>query len=580
MDGDAEVPAGVRADPAGDRSARNSTIARPRRIGELLVERELISPSDLDAVLELQRKTGRRLGETVIDLGLVSPGDFARVLAERLGVEFVELGETMVDPVVAQAVPEDLARRYSALPIRRRGDEVTIVLAEPNDVFAIDDIGMVLNASIVPVLADPGLLQATINRVWAGTIESTVHAASDDVEHVDETVDLQLVSEEAPIVRMVNSILTQAVADRASDVHLEPTANRVRVRFRVDGVLHDTSEAPLSVHRPAISRLKIMAGIDIAKTRVPQDGRFTVDVDDRAIDVRVATLPTAHGEAMVLRLLDRRAGVFGLDALGLLPDELARYRTSFQVAQGQIMTSGPTGSGKTSTLYATLREIDHVSQNVVALEDPIEYRIEGVKQMQVNTRAGMTFPVALRSILRADPDVILVGEIRDRETAQIASEASLTGHLVLSTIHTSSAAAVPLRLIDMGVEPFLVTAALSTVVGQRLVRRLCEHCAAPDEPDTTTRATYGIPDSVMDSHAIRRAVGCARCGGTGYHGRVGIYELLQMTDEVRRLVHARAGRGEIEQLAVSQGMNTLHTAAIRRLAAGTLSVEELARVMV
>jgi type II secretory ATPase GspE/PulE/Tfp pilus assembly ATPase PilB-like protein len=323
-----------------------------------------------------------------------------------------------------------------------------------------------------------------------------------------------------------------------------------------------------------------MAGIDIAKTRVPQDGRFTVDVDDRAIDVRVATLPTAHGEAMILRLLDRTAGVFGLDALGLLPDELARYRRSFQVSQGQIMTSGPTGSGKTSTLYATLREIDHVSQNVVALEDPIEYRVEGIKQMQVNIRAGMTFPVALRSILRADPDVILVGEIRDRETAQIASEASLTGHLVLSTIHTSSAAAVPLRLIDMGVEPFLVTAALSTVVGQRLVRRLCEHCAAPDEPDATTRAMYGIPDSAMDAHAIRRAVGCARCGGTGYHGRAGIYELLQMTDEVRRLVHARAGRSEIEQLAVSQGMDTLHTAAIRRLVAGTLSVEELARVMV
>jgi type IV pilus assembly protein PilB len=580
MDGDAEVPAGVRADPAGDRSARNSTIARPRRIGELLVERELISPSDLDAVLELQRKTGRRLGETVIDLGLVSPGDFARVLAERLGVEFVELGETMVDPVVAQAVPEDLARRYSALPIRRRGDEVTIVLAEPNDVFAIDDIGMVLNASIVPVLADPGLLQATINRVWAGTIESTVHAASDDVEHVDETVDLQLVSEEAPIVRMVNSILTQAVADRASDVHLEPTANRVRVRFRVDGVLHDTSEAPLSVHRPAISRLKIMAGIDIAKTRVPQDGRFTVDVDDRAIDVRVATLPTAHGEAMVLRLLDRRAGVFGLDALGLLPDELARYRKSFQVAQGQIMTSGPTGSGKTSTLYATLLEIDHVSQNVVALEDPIEYRIEGVKQMQVNTRAGITFPVALRSILRADPDVILVGEIRDRETAQIASEASLTGHLVLSTIHTSSAAAVPLRLIDMGVEPFLVTAALSTIVGQRLVRRLCEHCAEPDQPDAATRAAFRIPDSVMDNQSIRRAVGCGRCGGTGYHDRVGIYELLQMTDGIRRLVHDRAGRSDIERWAVSEGMDTLHMAALHRLAEGTIGVDELARVMV
>jgi type IV pilus assembly protein PilB len=291
------------------------------------------------------------------------------------------------------------------------------------------------------------------------------------------------------------------------------------VRFRVDGVLHDASEAPISVHRPAISRLKIMAGIDIAKHRLPQDGRFTVSVDDRAIDVRVATLPTAHGEAMVLRLLDRSAGVLSLDALGMLPDELELYRASFSVPQGQIITSGPTGSGKTSTLYATLLEIDSVARNVVALEDPIEYRVEGIKQMQVNVRAGLTFPVALRSIVRADPDVILVGEIRDPETAQIASEASLTGHLVLSTIHATSAAAVPLRLIDMGVEPFLVTAALGTVVGQRLVRRLCDHCAEPHEPNGEERALARIPDAAMDSRAIRRPVGCSRCGGTHCRAR-------------------------------------------------------------
>jgi type IV pilus assembly protein PilB len=546
----------------------------------MLVERELLSPSDLEAVLDLQRKTGRRLGETVIGLELVSEGDFTRILAERLDLEFVELGETTIDSVVAQSVPEDLSRRYSVLPIRRHDDVVTVVMSEPNDVFAIDDLGMVLKASIVPALADPALLRATINRVWAGsTIESTAHSATDEVDAPEEVADLLLVAEEAPIVRMVNSILSQAVTDRASDVHLEPTTDRLRVRFRVDGVLHDASEAPLSVHRPAISRLKIMAGIDIAKHRVPQDGRFSVGVDERTIDVRVATLPTVDGEAMILRLLDRSAGVLGLDALGMSPDELARYRAAFSVPQGQIMTSGPTGSGKTSTLYATLLEIDHRSKNVITLEDPIEYRVAGIKQMQVNVRAGMTFPTALRSILRADPDVILVGEIRDRETARIASEASLTGHLVLSTIHTTSAVAVPVRLIDMGIEPFLVTSALSTVVGQRLVRQLCEQCAEPDEPDAATRAAFRIPDAVLDTHAIRRAVGCSRCGGTGYHGRIGIYELLQMTPEVCRLVNSRAGRHDIERWAVAEGMDTLHTAALRRVAEGTLSVEELARVM-
>jgi type IV pilus assembly protein PilB len=565
-----------------NRPATESTGRRalPLRIGEMLLERELISVRDLEAALELQRKTGRRLGETLVALGLVSPGDVMRVLADRLGLDFVDLAETAIDSMVAQAIPEALARRYRVLPISRRDEVVTVVMHEPNDVFAIDDLALLLNASVNPALADPDQIQAAIDQVWAGSsIESSVDEATDDLDDPDDISDLMAVAEDAPIIRMVNAILAKAVAERASDVHLEPTLDRLRVRFRVDGVLHDTSEAPLTVHRPAISRLKIMAGIDIAKTRLPQDGRFSATVNDRQVDVRMATLPTACGEAAILRMLDKTSGVIELAALGFTSHELERYRAAFSTSQGAIITSGPTGSGKTSTLYATLLEVNSDARNVITVEDPIEYRVNGIKQVQVQNRAGLTFATALRSILRSDPDVILVGEIRDLETARMAAEASLTGHLVFSTIHTNSAAAVPLRLIDMGVEPFLVTSALTAVVGQRLVRRLCPQCAELCEPDLATRTSLGLPDELMDRGTIRRAVGCSRCAGTGYFGRLGIYEIMHMSSDVCRLVAARADRRDIERWAVSEGMDTLRMAALQRVADGTLSIEELRRVV-
>jgi type II secretory ATPase GspE/PulE/Tfp pilus assembly ATPase PilB-like protein len=442
----------------------------------------------------------------------------------------------------------------------------------------MDDLAMLLHGTVVPVLADDAELDAAIGRVWAGSsVDSIVDEASSEL--VDDDVrDLVAVAEEAPIVRMVDAILAQAVAERASDIHLEPATNRLRLRFRVDGVLRDASDAPLNVHRAAINRLKIMAGVDIAQHRMPQDGRFSATIDERHVDVRVATLPTAYGEAAVLRLLDKASGVIALEALGFTPHELEQYRTLFHASQGVIVTSGPTGSGKTSTLYATLLEIDSDTRSVITVEDPIEYRTAGIKQVQVESRSGLTFPTALRSILRADPDVILVGEIRDLETAQITAEASLTGHLVLSTIHTTSAAAVPHRLVDMGVESYLVTSSLTAVIGQRLARRLCD-CASPAEPDLETRTRLALPDHVLDTGAIREAVGCTRCAGTGYFGRIGIYEIMPMTSEICRLVSARADRRDIEREAVAEGMETLRTAALRRLGDGTLSVDELVRAI-
>lgn len=552
------------------------------RVGEMLIEQGLISEEHLEDALQLQRQTGIRLGETIVALGYVSSGDVARVLAHRLDVEFVELADVAIDPLIIQAVPEEVARRYCAIPLTRREGGVVVAMRDPRDVFAIDDLRLLLGAPVIAVMTDPEQIVPTIERVWSGSsLATTVHEATTDAPGApSDLADLVAVSEDVPIVRLVNAILAQAVDDRASDVHLEPGSDRLRVRFRVDGVLHDASEAPLSVHRSAISRIKIMAGIDITQTRLPQDGRFSVMHNGRKIDVRMATLPTANGEAAVLRLLDQSTGVMKLEALGFEPRELERFQAAYRKPQGAILTSGPTGSGKTSTLYAVLLELNTPDRNIIAVEDPVEYKTEGIKQIQIDIRAGLTFPIALRSILRADPDVVLVGEIRDAETARIAAEASLTGHLVLSTIHTTRAAAVPLRLIDMGVAPFLVSSAVTCIVGQRLVRRLCVRCAEPYEPDASTRRSVGVPDELMDGGMIQRAVGCPSCSDTGYRGRVALYEIMPMTEDINRLVISRASSGEIERHAVAEGMDTLRMAALRRVGAGILSIDEMLRVIV
>jgi type IV pilus assembly protein PilB len=552
------------------------------RIGEMLLEQGLVTEDGLAAALGLQRQTGRRLGEALVSMGLVSSYDLARVLAVRLGLEFVDLAEVPVDALVAQRIPEGVARRYGAVPISEHDGVIRVAFADPSDVFAIDDIRAFTKAPIAPMIADPQQLASTIDRIWASSdiASSLGDAATDDADPTDELSSAVHGADEAPIVRLVNAIIAQAVDERASDVHFEPAAHKVRIRFRVDGVLHDASEAPVSVLRQMISRLKILAGIDIARTRVPQDGRFTVTVKDAQVDVRMATLPTAYGEAAILRLLNTTGSIIEWSALGLDPEDAERYESAFRSPQGTIITSGPTGSGKTSTLYATLREISTPAVSIIAVEDPIEYRMEGIKQLQVAPKAGLTFPMALRSMLRSDPDVILVGEIRDLETARIAAEAAMTGHLVLSTIHTTRAAAVPLRLIDMGVEPFLVTSALTCIVGQRLVRRLCPRCSEPHEPDEVLSKSLALPDELLESGVIRRAVGCGHCGGTGYRGRTALYEVMLMSEDVGRLVIARAASRDIERWAVAEGMNTLRTAALRRVRDGVLSLEEMLRVVV
>jgi type IV pilus assembly protein PilB len=549
-----------------------------RRIGDLFVERGMITDQQLAEALDVQRRTGGRLGEILIELEFITPVDAAEILAERLGMPFVNLDVVTIDEIVAQSIPEEVARRYRAIPIEEHDGVLRVAVADPTDVFALDDLQMITQRQVVPVVADPTQLFQTANRIWARpSMESRIDDAA-DLEQDEPTDVLMTDSQDAPIVRLVDAMIGQATDERASDIHIEPAGDRVRIRFRVDGVLHDASSTPRNVLRPVVSRLKVMGGCDISNSRTPQDGRFSVHGRDRHVDVRLTTLPTAGGEAAVLRLLDKSQGIFDLTALGFESDELARYQGSFHASQGAIVAAGPTGSGKTSTLYATLRELNDPGRAIVSVEDPIEYHLDGIKQVQVGRRGGVGFAGALRAILRADPDVILIGEVRDRETALIAAEAALTGHLVLTTVHTLSAATVPVRLVEMGIEPYLVTSSLRCVVGQRLARRLCELCKTVGAPNADEVELLAIPNEEPIT-VVHRPVGCKACGKTGYHGRQAIYEVLLLDDEIRALIAQRSSGPDIEQAAVASGMRTLRVAGARRVREGMFGPDELVRVL-
>jgi type IV pilus assembly protein PilB len=550
-----------------------------RRIGDLFVGHGLIDEQQLAEALEVQRQTGGRLGEILVGLGHISSMDASRILAERLSMPFVDLGNSTVDELIAQRIPEEIARRYRAIPLEESEGIMRVAMVDPTDVFALDDLQVITSCQIMPVVADAFQLAAVANRIWTRpTMESQIDDASDLSEDEPGTVVLTE-AEDAPIVRLVDAMISQATDERASDIHIEPTADRVRIRFRVDGVLHDASSTPKNVLRPVVSRLKVMGGCDISNSRTPQDGRFSVRGAQREVDVRLTTLPTSMGEAVVMRLLDKTHGVFALDDLGFEPDELARFQQSYAASQGAILTAGPTGSGKTSTLYATLRELNEPGRSIVSVEDPVEYHMDGIKQVQVGRRGGVGFAGALRAILRADPDVILIGEIRDTETAVIAAEAALTGHLVLSTIHTLSAATVPVRLMEMGIEPYLVTSSLRCVVSQRLARVLCAECRESSVPTEDEQAVFALREGAEPITEIGRPVGCAACGNTGYHGRQAIYEIMLVDDEIRALIARRAPAVEIERAAIAAGMLTLREAGTRRVRSGRFGPDELVRVL-
>ena len=555
---------------------------KTKQLGQILVEDGLITGDQLAHALAEQERIPKSLGRILIDLGLIKEVDLVRSLAHQVGLEFIDLSDYPVDPSATVLVPETVSRRYRALPVRIEDGKLIVAMSDPANVYALDDIRTITGREVVPVVATAGDVDQAIRRYsqMDGAVEQL---AADASEAAGDALDADLPDvavEDAPIVKLVTLLLTQAVGDRASDVHIEPSERDVRIRFRVDGVLHEVMRSPKNIQSGLISRLKIMADINIAEKRVPQDGRVSLRVGGKQLDLRLATLPTVHGEKVVIRILDKSSVLLRLEDLGILDDAYKRYEASFRKPYGMVLMTGPTGSGKSTSLYATLNILNDSARNIITVEDPVEYRLPGVNQVQVNTKAGLTFASALRSILRADPDIILIGEIRDRETAMIGVESALTGHLVLSSLHTNDAAAAITRLTEMGVEPYLVASALDCSVAQRLARKLCEHCREPYAPEPQELAEAGYPEwQWSEIPELFRPVGCTRCAKTGYRGRLGMFEVMPVTEEIERLTVERASSDAIRQMAAEQGMQALRDDGLEKARRGDTSIEEVLRVV-
>ncbi len=554
-----------------------------RQLGDILLENGLLTADQLADSQAKQEREGSSLGRVLVELGYLSESQVVAALAAQIGLDFVDLSETVIDQAAVTLIAGTLCRRYTAIPVKIEGDRLVVAMADPSNVFAIDDLRAAAGMDVRAVVATRADVVASIDRFYRSEAELGDLSSSLDVQ-VDEQEDLSAVTEvteEAPIVRFVNLLITQAIQDGASDIHLEPTETDLRVRFRIDGVLHEVMRAPRHIRAGVISRLKIMAEINIAERRVPQDGRLSVNAHGRKIDLRVATLPTVWGEKVVMRILDNSTTRLGLADLGFSQNNYDRYAKSFTKPYGMILVTGPTGSGKSTTLYATLNIVNRPEVNIITVEDPVEYRLPGVNQVQTNAKAGLTFASALRSILRSDPDIVLIGEIRDHETAQIAVEASLTGHLVLSTLHTNDAASAVTRLTEMGIEPFLVGSALDCVLAQRLARRLCSKCKEPYQPTQDTLLAAGFPWNEGEPlPTLHRAVGCSMCAKTGYRGRMALHEVMPVTEQIERLTIEHSSVANIRSAAVEEGMLSLRLDGMSKVFAGHTSLDEILRVVV
>ncbi|HZQ28462.1 MAG TPA: ATPase, T2SS/T4P/T4SS family [Acidimicrobiales bacterium] len=553
----------------------------------MLLNEGFVTEDQLMLALDEQKRSGERLGRILVDNRIITESQLVRALARHFGIDFLDLDETTVDVTASRMVKEGFARRYQALAVAWDDEgRLVVAMANPSDVLALDDIRSLTGHDLKPVMAEPGQLARAIDRAWrsASEAEAMLKLASDTADNEDDSLaKVREAAEDAPVIQFVNELIIRAVQDRASDMHLEPSEHDLRVRFRIDGVLQDVMKVPRAIQNSVISRLKIMGDLNIAERRLPQDGRVTVELQRAPVDLRLVTLPTAQGEAVIVRILDRGSGVLRISDLGFAPDTLRRYEDCYKRPWGAVLVTGPTGSGKSTTLYATLGELNDPNRSIITVEDPVEYHMNGVKQVQVNRKAGLTFANALRSILRADPDIVLVGEIRDRETATIAVEAALTGHVVLSTLHTNDAASTPARLLDMGVEPFLVTSALSCILAQRLVRRLCDKCKEPYEPMAEELTAAGWDDVRLgdgEKPTFFRAAGCGSCAKSGFRGRFAIHEVMPMTEEMVALVLRHTSSDEVRALAIQQGMVPLRQDGLRKAAMGQTTLEELFRVVV
>jgi len=559
-------------------------------LAKALIEGNRVSLDAMESVLEEHHRTGLSIARILTARKLVREADLMWGMAREMGLEFVDLD--MIGPNFAEAelIPEATARHHNVLVIANENGRPVVAASNPTDVFAMDDLRTIMGRDFTVVVATRSQINAQIGRAYgAGDAAEIAETASLEYDRDDSgspTEDIQAATEEAPIVRYVNLLMVQALNERASDIHVEPTATNLRIRLRIDGVLHDVSTAPRSIAAAVTTRLKVMADMNIAEHRIPQDGRISVTIGRKAIDLRMATLPTIYGEKIVMRVLDKSSVVIGFPDLGFDEDLLSTYEGIYTKPYGTILVTGPTGSGKSTTLYATISALNSPDKNIITVEDPVEIQLTGVNQIQLNVKAGLTFASALKSILRSDPDIVLVGEIRDRETAVIAVEASLTGHLVLATLHTNSAAATPMRLVEMGLPPFMVTSSLTGVLAQRLTRRLCDHCKERYQVSEAEIVAAGW--TVEEMRAIEategeprfyRAKGCSACSNTGYRGRKALAELMPMTEEIERMIIEGGSVDDIHRMAVSQGMVTLRQSGLRKAIEGETTLEEVLRVV-
>jgi type IV pilus assembly protein PilB len=557
-------------------------VAPVRQLADILLDAGLADEPQLAAAYDEHQRAGRSLGRVLVDHRVITEAQLVEALAQQIGLPFVDLAEYAVDGSAVALVPPAVCRRHAVLPIGYDSGRLVLAMADPANVFAIDDVRSLSGLELRPVVATRDDLAAAIERLCRadGDLDD-LGAALDTAEDAQELAHVTNVVDDAPIVKYVNLLIAQAIVDRASDIHIEPEEHDLRVRYRIDGVLHDVMRSPRTISSGVISRLKIMADIDIAERRVPQDGRLSVSAQGHKVDLRVATLPTVWGEKVVMRILDNSTARLALSDLGFTDGNYARYSESFTKPYGMILVTGPTGSGKSTTLYATLNLVSRPDVNVITVEDPVEYRLPGINQVQVNTKAGLTFAAALRSILRSDPDVVLIGEIRDHETARIAVEAALTGHLVLSTLHTNDAPSAITRLTEMGIEPFLVGSALDCVLAQRLARRLCEKCREPHPVSREELAAMhlGALPGLDGDPVVYRPTGCSSCAKTGYKGRLALHEVMPVGEEIERLAVSRASATEIGRAARSGGMHGLRQDGLAKVLDGVTSVEEILRVV-
>lgn len=544
-----------------------------KRLGDLLVEAGILTQEQLEQTLA-DKAPDEKLGDALLREGYITEQQLIEVLEFQLGIPHINVTQYPVEQDVIQLVPKDLAKRHLLLPLRVDRNKLHVAMADPMDYFAREELRMATGYQIVPAIATKNALYRMVTKYY--DLQETIEDVIDDYSPEENIEETSITEDDSPIVRLVNQIIQNAVAQRASDIHFDPQEAELTVRYRVDGVLITERALPKYMQNVLTARIKILGNLNITESRIPQDGRFQIELDGRQIDIRLSTLPSVYGEKIVMRILDLGTSLDRLDKLGFSDKNLELFQEMINKPNGIILVTGPTGSGKSSTLYAALNHLNSEEVNIITIEDPVEYRLHGINQVQVKEEIGMTFAVGLRSILRQDPDIIMVGEIRDFETAQIAIRASLTGHLVLSTLHTNSAIAALTRLIDMGIEPFLISTSLEGVVGQRLVRRICRDCQQIVEP--TNRELELFQHANIEPNVFKRGRGCPNCNNTGYRGRLAIQEVLKVDDGLKRLITQKASMSDIRGYAKINGMTFMLSDGLQKVAAGLTTVEEVLRV--